>query len=412
MKGGEIVEFKYTAHQIKDIDSKKGIVTGYPSTFDAIDSGDERVKKGAFKKTIQEWGPEGKDRIKALFMHEPYYLLGKPLVIKEDDLGLYWEVQFSMKNSFAKDTFVLIEDKVITEQSIGYDTVKDNKNGKILDLLELKLYEGSFVCWGMNEITPITGVKSETEYNRLAKSMNRMEKALKRGTFHTNEIPEMMEIALKKWQKEAKVIGEEKQGALEIKTKPNKFKDFAQVELADRDWYLLDTLFESIWQTLYYESDNDVIAELQLSIDQFKEVFISWAQEAIESGVINTNEDESSGISLNAEDFPGFTKITKKYINDIKEGRVLSSENEEAIRQALDILTALLDGVEPGDKSTQLKGKKSQKNKKEPAGKGHSDIEEIANSIISDIKNLKSRVKKKDILDELRDFGKNLRSDD
>ena len=42
--------------QIKDVDGKKGIVTGYFSDFNSIDSDGDIIKPGAFQKSISHYG--------------------------------------------------------------------------------------------------------------------------------------------------------------------------------------------------------------------------------------------------------------------------------------------------------------------------------------------------------------------
>jgi len=43
--------------QIKDVDGRKGIVTGYFSDFNSIDSDGDIIKPGAFTKSISQNGP-------------------------------------------------------------------------------------------------------------------------------------------------------------------------------------------------------------------------------------------------------------------------------------------------------------------------------------------------------------------
>ena len=187
------MEFKSGPLNINDLDVKQGVVTGYASTFGVVDDGGDRVRKGAYARTIKTWGPEGKRRIKALYQHDPAWLVGRPTILREDDVGLYHETQFS-KTRLANDVLTLIHDGVITEQSIGYDTIRKADKDGVRELQELRLWEYSFVTWGMNENTPIVGTKS------LADRMNRMEKALREATFETDEVPLVLERALKEWQ--------------------------------------------------------------------------------------------------------------------------------------------------------------------------------------------------------------------
>lgn len=194
---------------IKDVDAKQGIVVSYPSTFGVVDSGKERVNKGAFARTINAWGPNGKQRTKVLFNHEPWNMIGKPLVLREDDRGLYAESKI-VPTTVGKDVLMLIEEGVITEQSIGFNPVRTEKNEEdgIIDIKEVKLYEYSFLAWGMNADTPIIGVKSEDAMERIVMDMNRIEKVLTRGEFTTEEIPEMLTRVLKQWREELSSMAE------------------------------------------------------------------------------------------------------------------------------------------------------------------------------------------------------------
>lgn len=195
---------------IKDVDAKQGIVVSYPSTFGVVDSGKERVNKGAFTRTINAWGPDGKKRTKVLFNHEPWSIIGRPQVLREDDYGLYAESKI-VPTTLGKDVLMLIEEGVITEQSIGFTPVKTEKSEEdgILDIKEVKLYEYSFLAWGMNQETPILGVKTEGAMERIIADMNRVERVLTKGAFTTEEVPEMLTRVLKQWREDLVSVNEE-----------------------------------------------------------------------------------------------------------------------------------------------------------------------------------------------------------
>ena len=200
---------------IKDVDAKQGIVISYPSTFDVTDSGRERVKRGAFNRTINAWGPNGKKRTKVLFNHEPWSIIGRPLVLREDDYGLYAESQI-VRTRTGTDVLMLIENEVITEQSIGYDLVRWEKSEsddetEVLDILEVKLYEYSFLAWGMNMETPIMGVKSGQAADRLGEDMRRVERVLKGGEFNSDDVPEMLSRVLTQWREELKTVSDQRE---------------------------------------------------------------------------------------------------------------------------------------------------------------------------------------------------------
>ena len=116
----EYMLFKNTDQSVKDVDTVKGIVTGYFSVFGNLDSDGDIVMPGAFKKTIKENGPDSpKPRILHLYVHDSYKPLAKPHVLKEDKHGLYFESLIS-QTQLGKDVIQLYQDKVLTEHSIGY----------------------------------------------------------------------------------------------------------------------------------------------------------------------------------------------------------------------------------------------------------------------------------------------------
>lgn len=193
----------------KDVDGKKGIVTGYFAHFNSTDSDGDIIKKGAFVKTIQEYGPNArKPRIKHLLNHDPSQPLGVLMELKEDDYGLYYESKLG-SHSLGTDFVKMVESNLITEHSIGYRTMKFNqvkpwsewREGDVMrELTELKLWEGSsLTAWGANMNTPLTGLKAELKAEKMSKRVDILLKALRDGTF-TDETFDLLEIELKQLQ--------------------------------------------------------------------------------------------------------------------------------------------------------------------------------------------------------------------
>ena len=86
--------YKSVFGEVKDVDAKQGIVTGYFSVFGNKDSDGDVIVPGAFKKTLMENGPESEGkRIKHLLQHDVDRPLSKPNVLKETSYGHYrdWE---------------------------------------------------------------------------------------------------------------------------------------------------------------------------------------------------------------------------------------------------------------------------------------------------------------------------------
>ena len=217
------IQYKDELLSIKDIDEAEGIVTGYFGHFNNKDSVGDIIKQGAFAETIADWGPQGKRRIKHLFNHNPSALIGIPTLLKEDEEGLYYESKIS-KTSLGKDMLRLVADGVITEHSIGYTTLGyefDDDDDTVVYLTKIRLYEGSFVTWGANEMTPVTGMKglipvtalqNETDPVTLLLGLKGMvdnaEKSLRKGTWETEDVPVMVELALKNMRPLIKHLGD------------------------------------------------------------------------------------------------------------------------------------------------------------------------------------------------------------
>ena len=204
--------YKSVTADVKDIDTKRRIVTGYASAFNNRDTQGEIVRPGAFTKTVAEWGPEGKNRIAHLYQHNAMSVLGKPTKLIEDETGLYFESKIA-NTTFGKDVLILYDEGIINEHSIGYEVVKHiwDEETQTRDLIEMKLYEYSSVTWGANEETPFTGfasfnpMKSE-HYDKVSEQITALQKALKREL--SDETAIALEISLKQLQQAFINIGE------------------------------------------------------------------------------------------------------------------------------------------------------------------------------------------------------------
>jgi len=178
------MNYKSISQSFKDVDVKAGIVTGYFSCFGNIDSDGDIIQKGAFAKSIMERGPNSsKPRIKHLMDHA--WPVGTLQVLQEDEYGLYYE---SKAGSYpdGRNFLLYVEDKVITEHSIGFRIV-DSKNYEDHTLItEMILWEGSSLrLWGANPDTPITGLKS---FEEIVDVMQKLQKALKIGKYTDDEM--------------------------------------------------------------------------------------------------------------------------------------------------------------------------------------------------------------------------------
>jgi len=131
-------------------DEESNTIIGYAAVFNSWseDLGffKEQIAPGAFKRTIKNGD------IRALINHDPNLVIGrtknKTLRLSEDDKGLAFEVDLP-DTSYAMDLRKSIERKDITQNSFGFQTMKDewSEDGKRRTLVEVKLFDISPVTF-------------------------------------------------------------------------------------------------------------------------------------------------------------------------------------------------------------------------------------------------------------------------
>jgi len=196
----KVYEYKSSFSSVKDVDTKEGIVSGYFSHFNSLDSDGDVIQKGAFSKSINEWGPgTAKPRIKHLLNHNPGQPLGVITALKEDDHGLYYESKIGT-HLLGKDFLKMVDSGIITEHSIGYKTMSEQKKDDHNLITDLKLWEGSsLTAWGANFNTPIVGVKGTKGFDMVSEKILLMEKFIK-DSDASDDTLQLMQIQLKQLQ--------------------------------------------------------------------------------------------------------------------------------------------------------------------------------------------------------------------
>ena len=120
--------------ELVDADEKTGIVKGYGSIFNNVDSDGDVITPGAYTKTIMENGK----RVKYLYQHNMEQPLGKMNNLYEDDKGLMFEAKIP-KTQLGSDVLELMKAGVITENSVGILPLQkeagngENYNRKLTD---------------------------------------------------------------------------------------------------------------------------------------------------------------------------------------------------------------------------------------------------------------------------------------
>ena len=162
--------------EVIDADMKAGIVKGYASVFNNIDSDGDIIKKGAYKKTIQENG----SRLRYIYQHDLMKPLGKLHHLEEDEKGLMFEAEIA-KTQLGKDVIELMKSGVITENSVGILPIqKEMVNGK-REITEVKLYEISAVTLAANDQAMILDVKGNINEDKVLKRYDNIAKLIRKG---------------------------------------------------------------------------------------------------------------------------------------------------------------------------------------------------------------------------------------
>jgi HK97 family phage prohead protease len=196
------MEYKALQLEVKDIGEDGRTVTGFAAVFGNIDSGYDRLFKGAFKKTLKENGK----RVKHLWQHD---MSAPPIAaVKElrevgreelpadvqkaypDATGGLLVARKYLDTPRGNEILTGIESGAVTEMSFAYDPLKydfeelkesdDVRPLVIRNLREVRLYETSDVVWGMNAAT-VASKTAEYRLTQLEAAAAEMEAEAKAG---------------------------------------------------------------------------------------------------------------------------------------------------------------------------------------------------------------------------------------
>jgi HK97 family phage prohead protease len=153
--------------EIKAQPGDAGIVEMYVSMFGNVDLVGDRVVKGAFQKSLENFKADG-DPIPMIWNHQwedPNAHIGKVLDAEETDQGLRVKAQLDMDQPFAAQVFRLLKERRVKEASFAYDVVRErkSKDDGANELLELNLIEVGPTLKGANPETRLITAKSDDE---------------------------------------------------------------------------------------------------------------------------------------------------------------------------------------------------------------------------------------------------------
>jgi len=169
---------------ITEADEEQGIVKAIFAVTGNIDQGNDRIKSGAFAKTITERG----HKVRVLDNHNTNSVndaIAKTIALREVGRvelpaktleafpnatgGAEITAQFMLDDDRSAAAFKRIKGGLVTEWSFAYDAfdtshveeTKDNQKIIVRNIGTIKLYEVSPVIFGMNEATSTTLVKEK-----------------------------------------------------------------------------------------------------------------------------------------------------------------------------------------------------------------------------------------------------------
>ena len=179
--------------ELKDIDDNLGIVSGYGSIFGNLDSDNDIIEKGAYKRTIKNNGK----RVKYIYNHQIDKPIGKMKELYEDEKGLKFVAEIP-KTTFGKEVLELMKYGVIDENSVGIMPIKKDYNDDgVRTIKEEKLYEISAVTLAANDQAKILEVKANKKDSEfITKRFNSLIKFIKNAECVTDELGFSVEYEL------------------------------------------------------------------------------------------------------------------------------------------------------------------------------------------------------------------------
>lgn len=148
--------------QFKALVEGSGGLEGYASLFDEVDDGRDRVRPGAYTKTLEQFHKNG-------FMPVAHDWDGLPIGFvneaREDQKGLWVEIRYHSTQA-AQDARTVAAERLAAGKSvalsIGYEVAPGGSESKdgVRDLKELNLYEISMVNVPMLRSAGVTSVKA------------------------------------------------------------------------------------------------------------------------------------------------------------------------------------------------------------------------------------------------------------
>ena len=129
--------------------SEGHVIEGYASLFGMTDQGGDAVLPGAFAASLKKLAGKG-DKVRMLWQHDPTRPIGVWDEIREDQTGLWVKGRLLREVAQAREAAALIQAGAIDGLSIGYRTIRAERDQKgRRALAEVELWEVSLVTFPM-----------------------------------------------------------------------------------------------------------------------------------------------------------------------------------------------------------------------------------------------------------------------
>jgi len=132
-----------------EADAKGCVIEGYASLFGIADQGGDVIAAGAYAASLARIAARG-DRVRMLWQHDPAHPIGVWEEIREDSRGLWVRGRLLPEVARAREAAALVAAGAIDGLSIGYRTLRAERDGKGRRVLtEVDLWEVSLVTFPM-----------------------------------------------------------------------------------------------------------------------------------------------------------------------------------------------------------------------------------------------------------------------
>lgn len=174
-------QYQTRVKMLKDADgAPTGEVTAVVSVFGNVDKVGDRVVKGAFAKTLEEFKSNG-DPIPMIWSHDwsnPMSHIGEwdasKAVETDEGLELSGKVHIGEGNPVADQAFRLMDKNLVREFSFAYDVISEQtaKADGANELLELALIEAGPTLKGANSETRLVAAKALESLAKVGRSIS------------------------------------------------------------------------------------------------------------------------------------------------------------------------------------------------------------------------------------------------